>query len=156
MFFNSFESPTDTLHWYWAEPSTFTGDVPPGGGSHALEVRGQRILPAASFVTRPLATGGYFVVECWGKAVDIGGYIELASVADHEIASTVQAHITEPRWEMVRSADTLFCPPNSSIMLTMQAGALMPGVMRIDQLRIRKLDKPLPGGDTPLARRGQR
>lgn len=141
VFFNSFESTRDTLSWYWASGCNLTPDVPPGGGTISMRVKGEegQLLPAASFITRPLSRGGRFLLQCWGKVEDIGGFIQLATVSNYEIRETVEAHILDPEWHFVRSNDTLYCPPNSSLMLTMQAGTAVNGSMLVDMIQIKKI-----------------
>ncbi|RMH75791.1 MAG: hypothetical protein D6681_22045 [Calditrichaeota bacterium] len=139
VFFNSFEEPGDTLSWYWVGSPTLAGDVPPGGGAHSLKVLSTGLFPAASFLTRPLRRGGAFVLECWGKSEGTGGYVELTVVRNHEPGDAIQAAIVEPQWRQVASADTLYCPPGSSLMLSIQAGSLMRGSILVDMIRIRRV-----------------
>ncbi|MGH1363177.1 MAG: hypothetical protein ACRBF0_06440 [Calditrichia bacterium] len=139
VFFNSFEVPGDTKSWYWAGSYRFTKDVPPGGGDSALRIRGIQTLPAASFISKPLRGGGYFTLECWGKNLDIGGTVQLATISNYEITETIQLGIFEEEWEHLESTDTLYVPPNTSLMLTMQAGGPVDGTIFVDNLAIRKV-----------------
>ncbi|GEM_PF-2915719 len=142
VYVNSFENPQDTLSWYWAGDYRLTHDTPPGGGKNALQINGGSVLPTASFITRPVRNGGYFMIECWGKTLDVGGYVELATISDHEITNTIFVSIVEPEWQHVQSKKILYCPPNSSLMLTMQASALSKGAMLVDMIRIQKIKDP--------------
>lgn len=144
VFFNSFEAPKDTANWYWAGKHSFVDDVPPGGGRQALKVNGGNVLPVGSFLSRPLKHGGYFTVECWGKLLDIGGYIELSTIDRHEIAATVRLNVLEPNWTFVQSQDTLYCPPNHSLMMSIKTGILLDGAMLLDMIRIKKVGKAKP------------
>ena len=125
VFFNSFEAPGDTKSWYWAGSYRLTEDVPPGGGDSAIR--------------KPLRGGGYFTLECWGKNLDIGGTVQLATIKNYEITETIQLGIFEEEWEHLESSDTLFVPPNTSLMLTMQAGGPVDGTIFVDNLTIRKV-----------------
>lgn len=139
VFYNSFETPQDTSRWYWAGTCQFSHDAAPGGGTQALLVKGGRLLPAGSFITRPLKYGGYFTIRFWAKMVDVGGYVELSTIADHEVGESIHVPIYEPSWMALRSADTLYCPPNQSLMLTVQAGAMVEGQVLVDMLEVRKV-----------------
>ena len=142
VYLNSFEAPTDTLSWYWAGSYQLIDDTPPGGGKKALRIRGGNLLPAASFLTQPLRQGGYFVMECWGKTLDVGGYVELATISNHEILNTISLAVIEPQWKLIQSSDTLYCPPSSSLMLTMHASSLKEGTILIDMIHIKKVAAP--------------
>ncbi len=156
VFYNSFETPQDTTLWYWAGTCQFSADAAPGGGKHALLIKGGKLLPAGSFITQPLKYGGYFTLRFWGKMVDIGGYIELSTIADHEIRESIHVPILESTWMPLTSADTLYCPPNQSLMLTVQAGAMVDGQVLVDMLEVRKVGsvfrKPRRPATTPVAR----
>lgn len=145
--YNSFESAHDTTNWYWTGTHRFSSDVPPGGGGQALEVSGGNIFPIGTFITQPLRYGGYFTLQCWGKIRGNGGYVELATISDHEVSDAIQAEIIEPQWQFVRASDTLYCPPNQSLMLTLQAGMVRDGQILVDMIEIKKIasaDNPPP------------
>lgn len=144
VFFNSFESTQDTLRWYWTESPSFSADTPPGGGTRSLKVEGGMMLPSGTFVSQPLRNGGYFTVQCWGKSLDFGGYIELSTVADHDISEAIQAHIVEPEWQPVAADGILYCPPNKSLMLTLHAGMLVEGGILVDMLEVKKVGRANP------------
>ena len=148
--FNSFESTQDTLRWYWADMPEFTADTPPGGGSQALKVIGGMLLPSGTFISQPLKHGGYFTIQCWGKTLDFGGMIELTTVSKHDIGDNIQAHIVDPDWRFVTSEDTLYCPPNQSLMLTLQPGMIKHGGIVVDMLEVKKVGK---ADDSRLSRR---
>lgn len=138
----SFESPADTSGWYWAGDYRLSTDTPPGGGKRSLLIAGNPLMPAASFITRPLRRGGHFVIECWGKTRDIGGYLQLSSIEDHEIGNSIRAPILQEQWQHSWSADTLFCRPGQSLLLSIQAGGMAGGSLSLDMIRIRKLAPP--------------
>ncbi|HQU71041.1 MAG TPA: hypothetical protein PKV71_17200 [Calditrichia bacterium] len=146
VFFNSFESAQDTMRWYWNGQRSLVRDTPPEGGITALRIAGKQALPVASFLTRPVAKGGYFMIECWGKMEKTGGFIQLSTVSDHQVSEAIQVEIIEPEWRVLRSGDILFCPPNTSLMLTMQAGTVIEGSMLVDMLRIVKVPEPVFAG----------
>ena len=141
VFYNSFEFPQDTINWYWAKESKFTSDTPPGGGKKALRILGNLATPAASFLSQRIKNGGYFTIQCWGKMVDIGGYIELATITNHEKKDAIHVSVLEEEWHLVSTADTLYCPPNSNLMLSIQAGLLMDGTILVDMLQIKKVKR---------------
>jgi hypothetical protein len=141
VFLNSFESPEDTLSWYWAGEYRLTTDTPPGGGKFALEIKGRNALPAGTFISRPLRHGGYFIIECWGKMKNAGGFVQLATISEHEVTEAIQILILEPEWKFLQSIDTLYCPPNRSLMLSLQAGLDREGEMVIDLLQVKKVGK---------------
>ena len=141
VFLNSFESPRDTLSWYWSGKHRLITDAPPGGGHYALEIKGERALPAASFISQPLRYGGYFTIQCWGKVNDVGGYLQLSTITNHEVGDAIQLHIMNPEWEFLQSSDVLYCPPNQSLMLSVQAGILEDGAVMVDLIQVQKVGK---------------
>ena len=141
VFFNSFEAPKDTISWYWSGKQSFVNDVPPGGGRQSLKVDGDNVLPVGSFISRPLKHGGYFTIECWGKIIDVGGYVELSTIAKHEVAQTVRLNVLEPTWTHLKSQKILYCPPNHSLMMSIKTGFYADGSMLLDLIKVKKVGK---------------
>ncbi|RMG21664.1 MAG: hypothetical protein D6732_26975 [Methanobacteriota archaeon] len=152
VFFNSFETPRDTLSWYWAGKYRLTSDTPPGGGGTAVEIAGGNILPSATFISRPLKHGGFFTLDCWGKTMDVGGYVELAVISDHEIVESISVSIVQPQWKFLQTPQTIFCPPHSSLMITIHAGALSNGKIVVDNIRVKKV---IPGRQSTARRQSE-
>lgn len=146
VFMNSFETPRDTLNWYWSGKYRLIPDTPPGGGELALEVQGGGAFPAGSFISSPLRYGGYFTVECWGKVKGVAGYVQLATIADHEVVETVRAPILEPEWKRAQSGEALYCPPGKSLMISLQPGQYGEGAMAVDVIEVKKVGK---AGEAP-------
>ncbi|MFQ5584137.1 MAG: hypothetical protein ACE5GL_06865 [Calditrichia bacterium] len=156
VFLNSFESVEDTKSWYWAGDYHLINDTPPGGGQHAVRVEGRNIFPAATFISHPLKYGGYFTIQCWGKVIDKAGYVELSTISDHEVEDAIQVYIFDPEWKFGQSSDTLYCPPEKSLMLSMHAGLQMAGAMAVDLIQVKKVgraDKSLTTGNRKIVHR---
>jgi hypothetical protein len=141
VFLNSFETPKDTVQWYWYGEHRLIADAPPGGGRYALEVSGEKSVPVATFISRPLRYGGYFTLQCWGKVNDVGGYVQLSTISDHEVGDAIQLFIMNPEWQHLQSGDVLYCPPNQSLMITVQTGILQDGAVMVDLLQVQKVGK---------------
>lgn len=146
VFLNSFETPRDTLNWYWSGKYRLISETPPGGGEFALEVQGGSAFPTGSFISSPLRYGGYFVVECWGKVKGVAGYVQLATISNHEVVEAIQAPILEPEWKWVQSGEVLYCPPGKSLMISLQPGQYGQGAMAVDLIEVKKVGK---AGEAP-------
>ncbi len=139
VFFNSFETVSDSAVWFWSGSYKWSEDTPPSGGERALHINGGRVAPVASMVTKPLAEGGHYRLKCWGKSVNIGGFVELASVGEHDINERVTISIISSEWHEIKANDYVYCPPNSKLMLTLNAAAVKDGAVLVDLIRIEKL-----------------
>lgn len=136
VFQNSFESRQDSLVWLWAGERKWSRDVPPGGGRRSLYITGGRVSPTASMVTKPLPSGATYGVECWGKAINVGGFVELAIVDKHEIVEKITIPIIKAQWQRLTPANDLYCPPGHSLMLTLHAAATPDAAVVVDMVKI--------------------
>ena len=141
VFFNSFESPRDTLSWFWRSKPHLTHDTPPGGGNSALRINGGKEMPSGGFITRPVKNGGYYTVQCWAKVLSLGGFIVLSAVKEHQVENAIHLNIVEEDWTLISSSDTLYCPPGLQLMLTLQSGVFLDGAILVDNLVIRRVPK---------------
>ncbi len=144
---NSFESLQDTvgLRGYgWALSS---GDVPEGGGHQCLRVSGGCIWPHALIELPADSVGGVFLLRCWGKNLQIGGYASILVNGDY--SPEVSVSVTENEWTFYQSPDTLYCPAGKSILLQMGAGGYVPSAMLVDLVEIVRLDVVVTSTRTP-------
>jgi hypothetical protein len=139
VFFNSFETVSDSAVWFWSGSYKWSPDTPPSGGERSLHINGGRVTPVASMVTKPLAEGGHYRVKCWGKSVNIGGFVELSSVDEHEISESVTLSIINSEWHEIQANDYVYCPPNSKLILTLNAAAVKDGAVLVDLIRIERI-----------------
>ena len=138
VFQNSFETEKDSALWLWSGEKHWSKDVPPGGGQRSLYIKGGRISPTASMVTRPLTNGASYGLECWGKAVNVGGFVELAIVDKHEIIEKITIPVIKSEWQKLSPESALYCPAGHSLMLTLHAAATPDAAVMVDLVRILK------------------
>ena len=136
VFQNSFETRQDSMVWLWAGQRKWSRDVPPGGGRRSLYIKGGRVSPTASMVTKPLPAGATFGVECWGKAINVGGFVELAIVDKHDIVEKITIPIIKAQWQRLTPENDLYCPPGYSLMLTLHAAATPDAAVIVDMVKI--------------------
>jgi hypothetical protein len=138
VYFNSFEAGKDTVGWRGYGGIIFMQDAPAGGGKQSLQVSGGCIWPHASFVLPAFRHDGYFIVQCWGKNLMIGGGVEL-NIAGGYDKPGIGIPIQNPAWTFYASADTLFCPANCKLELTLGAGGIAASAMLVDLIQIIKV-----------------
>ena len=137
IYFNSFESQSDTAGWI-GYAFNFANDVPKHGGKKSLSISGGCVLPHAQYTVTPQNTDCYLIVKFWGKNLSNGGsvYIYVNKAGYKEISFDV----SEKDWTPYESRDTLFCPANTSLTLGAMAGGISSSAILIDMVEIRKLN----------------
>jgi hypothetical protein len=137
IYFNSFESQSDTAGWR-GYTFDFANDVPEHGGTKSLSVSGGCLIPHAEYTVPPQNTDCYLVVKLWGKNLSNGGSVYLyVNKAGYKETSF---DISEKDWTLYESRDTLFCPANTSLTFGASAGGFISSAILIDMVEIRKLN----------------
>ena len=72
IYFNSFESQSDTIGWI-GDAFNFDNDVPSHGGKKSLSISGGCIIPHAEYTIDPQSTDCYLKFRFWGKNLSNGG-----------------------------------------------------------------------------------
>jgi len=76
IYFNSFESQSDTAGWR-GYAFDFADDAPKRGGKKSLSVSGGCIIPHAEYTVSPQNTDCYLILRLWGKNLSNGGHVYL-------------------------------------------------------------------------------
>lgn len=137
IYFNSFESPSDTIGWYGISTEYFMEDAPVGGGKQSVQISGGCIIPHAYVWIDPLDKDCSLVLRCWGKNMSHGGSVRL--VMDDPWV-TVNIPVQETSWTYYSCEDTLHYVAGSRLRIELNSGGIMASAMRVDQLEITKLD----------------
>ena len=137
IYFNSFESQSDTAGWI-GYAFNFSNDVPSHGGKKSLSVSGGCIIPHAQFTINPQGSDCYLLFKLWGKNLSNGGSVYLG--VDKAGYGSISFDISEKDWDLYESQDTLFCPANGSLTIGAMSGGIYSSTILIDMIEIRKLD----------------
>jgi hypothetical protein len=136
IYFNSFESQSDTIGWI-GYAFNFDNDVPSHGGKKSLSVSGGCIIPHAEYTIDPQSTDCYLKFRFWGKNLSNGGGVWLAV---NKIGyKNISFDVTEKEWTLYENQDSLFCPANTSLTLGAIAGGISSSAILIDMIEITKL-----------------
>jgi hypothetical protein len=137
IYFNSFESQSDTIGWI-GYAFNFANDVPKHGGSKSLSVSGGCLIPHAEYTVPPQNTDSYLILKIWGKNLSNNGsvYLYVNKAGYKEISFD----ISEKDWTLYESRDTIFCPAKTSMTLGAMAGGISSSAILIDMVEIRKLN----------------
>jgi hypothetical protein len=137
IYFNSFESQSDTVGWI-GYAFNFANDVPKHGGTKSLSVSGGCLIPHAEYTVPPQNSDCYLILKFWGKNLSNGGsvYLYVNKAGYKEISFDV----SEKSWTLYESRDTLFCPANTSLTLGVMSGGISSSAILIDMVEIRKLN----------------
>ncbi len=134
VYYNSFESQSDTAGWD-GYAFSFNEDTPGDGGKHSLYISGGCIIPHASFNLPPQPTDCYLVLKCWGKNLTNGGGVTL--YVDKAGYGAVSINVTEKQWISYSSEDKLFCPANTSLVLQITSGGFASSSILVDMIEVR-------------------
>ncbi|MCL5029493.1 MAG: T9SS type A sorting domain-containing protein [Bacteroidetes bacterium] len=137
---NSFESPQDTIGWSGYGMINFNSDVPPDGGNQSLYISGGCFVPHAQIELGPFYKDGYYILQCWGKDLQIGGAVSI-NVMD-SISNQVNVVVNNKEWTHYESAETLFCSSGNKIVLSIIAGGFIPSAILVDLIEIVKVSHP--------------
>lgn len=139
VYFNSFEAESDTSGIEDYSVCLFHDNSSPGGGKRSLYVSGGCIVPHVVLPIPAQNEDGYYKLKCWGRSVILGGSVELSTIIPSSLAPVI-VHISDFTWQFYQSEDSLFCPANRSMILTINSGGDNPGGMLVDQIQIVKTD----------------
>lgn len=134
VYFNSFESQSDTAEWD-GYAFSFNDDTPGHGGKRSLYISGGCIIPHASFILSPQPADCYLVLKCWGKNLTDGGGVTL--YVDKAGYGAVSINVTEKQWTSYVSEDKLFCPANTGIVLQITSGGIASSSILVDMIEVR-------------------
>ena len=135
---NSFESSADTVGWITQGALEFRVDVPPGGGTQSVYVAGGCLAPTAWVDLNPLDQDSRLLLRCWGKSLVGGGSVMLDRSG--EFSQGIQIGIGDSAWTSYASRDTLFCPANIPMRLSVLSGGIIFNSMLVDRLEIVRVE----------------
>lgn len=137
IYFNSFESQSDTVGWV-GYAFNFANDAPNHGGTKSLSISGGCVLPHAQFTVTPQNTDCYLILKFWGKNLSNGGGVNLyVNKAGYK---EISFDVSDKGWTLYESRDSLFCPANTSLTFEAMAGGISSSAILIDMIEIRKLN----------------
>jgi hypothetical protein len=137
IYFNSFESQSDTVGWR-GYAFNFAIDVPSQGGKKSLSISGGCILPHAQYIVSAQNTDYHLVLKFLGKNLSNGGSVNLyVNKAGYK---EISFDVSKKDWTLYESRDTLFCPANTSLTLEVMAGGIISSAILIDMIEISKLN----------------
>ena len=137
IYFNSFESQSDTVGWI-GYAFNFANDVPKHGGTKSLSVSGGCLITHAEYIVPTQNTDCYLTVKFWGKNLSNGCSVNL--YVNKTGYKEISFDVSEKVWTLYESRDTLFCPANTSLTLSASAGGFISSAILIDMVEIRKLN----------------
>ncbi|HUI29834.1 MAG TPA: hypothetical protein VLX91_06420 [Candidatus Acidoferrales bacterium] len=118
----------------------FRNVAPSGGGKQSLFVSGGCIVPHAQYKIGKISQDGHYVLRCWGKNLGVGGVVILGGSQNAFEGGGIYINVGDTSWTLYQSADTLFCPADSSLWLTMISGGFVESAMLVDEVRVVKMN----------------
>ncbi len=136
-YFNSFESPRDTVGWHGYATIRRDEDAPPNGGKYSLYVSGGCFVPHAVFEFPALSRDAHIVLQAWGKNLGIGGGISIGYyISDDYRGEYVSIFVDDPQWRLYEAPDTLFVPARTKWSLSIGAGGIAPSAILVDEIKV--------------------
>ncbi len=137
-YFNSFESPADTVGWEGITTQMLVKEPAPGGGDQSLHVIGDCIQPTAHIVFPPSGTGGSYRLSFWGRLHDRvqRGTLILAIDGDDEQGDRTELMVDSDRWTFYKSEKALRLSANEALRLEIMVGGIVAASMSIDCIKI--------------------
>jgi len=136
LYFNSFESPSDTANWDIHCAFEINDDAPKDGGNKSISVSCGCIGHLSFKIPTP-QTDSRLILSSWGKGSGMGGSVSLRS-SYKNIHINVSNESTT--WEFFQSPDTLFCYAGEELTIDLFAGGIGSGKINIDLLKVEKVE----------------
>ena len=140
IYFNSFETPTDTIGWRGYSNYTLYPDAPPGGGKQSFYISGGCFVQHAWTEFLNNSSSNYIILSCWGKRLYRSGFISLSRKNDY--LKSINIVVSDSVWTFYTSTDSLFCLFGDTLCLQLFSGGRSPisGGMLVDLIEV-KLQK---------------
>jgi hypothetical protein len=135
---NSFEANADTVGLYGFGPKSFSGDVPAGGGRRSLCVTGGCTVPHVCCDLLLVDAESRLKLSCWGKMQSRGGRIELSLCTSSSPVLSIT--IKDTVWTQYQSAETIVCPKNERLHLSMCTDTTANSSMLVDVVTIVRIN----------------
>ena len=133
-YFNSFESPQDTVGWRGYGMMQILDEPSPGGDRHSVRISGGCFVPHASIDIAGPSEDSRLLLRCWGRNLANGGGLGLMRTRD--LNQGVHVFVSDTTWAAYQSRDTLFVPAGDSLHIEMSAGGIIYSAMLVDQLEV--------------------
>ncbi len=133
IYFNSFESPIDTIGWVGVQTDDFRKEAPPGGGKQSVYVSGGCLIPHCSYAFNSGSQGNFYMLQAWGKNLAMGGSLTL-SIPDTR--TEIWISIQDSSWHFYQSQDSLYVPRGVDLQITMNAGGIIPSAILVDLIKV--------------------
>lgn len=133
IYFNSFESPVDTIGWVGVSTKDFRNEAPSGGGRQSVYVSGGCIIPHCSYTFNPGSQGNFYELQAWGKNLAIGGFLTLSLP---NTGGEIWIGIQDSSWHFYQSQDSLYVPPGVDLQITMNAGGIILSAILVDLVKV--------------------
>ncbi len=136
-YFNSFESPSDTIGWKgYLELSN---DTPVNGGKKSIRVSGGCIVPHVYFSFYTIGEDCSLILRFRGKNLMVGGVVTLSN--SDNVLPGINVFVENKSWQKYTSLDTLSCQASETLMLCLNSAGDNPSAMLIDKIEIIKVKK---------------
>ena len=139
IYYNSFETKEDTVGIKYFAGRITGDDASPGGGKRSLYVSGGCIIPHVVLPIPAQTDNGYYQLKCWGKALVRGGIVELSTDSSSK-NNYISIFIEDKHWDHYQNTDSLYCPANTTMWISLISGGDNPGGMLVDQIEIVKIN----------------
>lgn len=142
LYYNSFESASDTTGWTGITDDMFVSEPSPGGGEQSLCIGGGCIQPTAYIVMRPQVTDTFYSLSCRGKLHDESqrGAVVLATNEERDKREAIGLLIDCAAWRPYLSATPLYCPAGAELRIEISIGGLIGASMLLDCIKVEVAD----------------
>ncbi len=131
IYYSSFEKKSDLTGWEGMYE--LQRNSPPSGGLQSIYISGGCLIPHAYLELGPFDEDLNLSIECWGKNLDNGGSVTLAT---EDYNSAIFLSIEDESWKYYKTDSTLFCPAGKKLQISLSSGGLISSSMLIDMVKI--------------------
>lgn len=137
VYFNSFETESDTAGIESYGNCYLYNEASPGGGEQSLYVSGSSFIPHARFTIDSGNDFGIYQLSFWGKTIIDICYINFSSDGP-ALSNWTTISINDSSWHYYQTTDSIFCQGDEKLVITLTSGGDNPGGMLVDQIQIVK------------------
>ena len=141
VYFNSFESATDTANWVGIFPAMFVSDPSPSGGEKSLHIGGGCIQPTAYIDLPAQPDSGNYTISCWGKkGIGVGSVLLTISGETYPDRTELILRINQDDWTFIKSEELIYCARDKQLRLEILCGGIVDQTMFVDQIKVEKVN----------------
>ncbi|NOX89664.1 MAG: hypothetical protein GXO77_11605 [Calditrichaeota bacterium] len=138
VYYTSFEIPEDLTPWKGYASLSLFDETFPGGGKHSVMVSGGCVVPHGELQLKNRKEG-YYRLQGWAKNLSSGGNIRFF-IKNFNQNGRYSIYVADNNWKFYQSADSLYCPEDSTIVVWMFSGGIVPSSMLVDELQVVKIE----------------